>query len=416
MTSPVRSVAIIGAGASGSALAFYLGQAGLKVVLFDRKGRPPIAIGESLVPATVPFLRDFGIEDEVRSYSTYKPGATFVFNTEENLSVLFSEVRGATTPYSYNVVRDRLDGSIAEVARKSNARVVRDRARVKAIPGTDRVELSAESLAATEGFLEGQPDLIVDASGRARYFPNLLELPFEAGDRRDVALFAHCEGVAQVVAGNVHTDLLERGWGWRIPLPGKMSVGLVMDPVFIKAFGDDIEEQFDNYLNYDPVIKLWGDRPQRITPVLKYTNYQLVSRRGVGDGWALLGDSFGFVDPVFSSGLLLAFDSAKELARAIVAGGHPSALRRYEAHVASHIRAWQQTIEHFYNGRLLSLLRVGETSKQHLIGRVLDFHFRKHLPRVFTGEASTKRYSVGLVDFMCKHALSGNDPEAFRVR
>jgi hypothetical protein len=57
-----------------------------------------------------------------------------------------------------------------------------------------------------------------------------------------------------------------------------------------------------------------------------------------------------------------------------------------------------------------------KTSKKHLIGRVLDFHFRKHLPRVFTGEASTKRYSVGLVDFMCKHALSGNDPEAFRVR
>ena len=416
MARSVSSVAIVGAGPAGSALATYLGRAGMKVTLFGRTTRQPLVVGESLVPATVPFLRDLGIEDEVRSYSTFKPGATFVFNDGQPLSLLFAEVRGARTTYSYNVPRDRLDDSISRVAARSGAKVVEATARLERVPGTDRVRLSRESLAATDGALEGQPDLIVDASGRVRLLPNLLDIPFDAGSRHDTALFAHCEGVDQVAEGHVHTDFLERGWSWRIPLPGRMSVGLVIDADYIKTFGDSIDEQFDNYLTHDPLIKLWGDHPRRLTRVLKYTNYQLVSRRGVGDGWVLAGDTFGFVDPVFSSGLLLSFDSARELARAILAGGSPRRLRRYEAHVSHHIRSWQRVIDHFYNGRLFTLLRVGEAMQERFLGRLMDPHFRKHLPRVFTGEASTGRYSVGLMDFMCRHALLDNDPDLLRVR
>ncbi len=66
MPSSVRGVAIVGAGPSGAALAYHLGRAGIKVALFDRKSRPPIVVGESLVAATIPFLRELGIEDEVR--------------------------------------------------------------------------------------------------------------------------------------------------------------------------------------------------------------------------------------------------------------------------------------------------------------------------------------------------------------
>jgi flavin-dependent dehydrogenase len=289
-------------------------------------------------------------------------------------------------------------------------------AKLERIGDSDRVRLAQETLDLTEGFLEAQPDLIVDASGRPRLLPRLLDLPFEAGPRNDTALFAHCEGVAQVIEGNVHTDKLERGWSWRIPLPGKMSVGLVINSDHIKTFGSTLEEQFDNYLKHDPIIDRWGDSPKRLTQVLRYTNYQMVSERGFGNGWVLLGDTFGFVDPVFSSGLLLAFDSAKELSRAILAGGGERRMKRYEAHVGSHIRAWQKTIDHFYAGRLFTLFRVGEEAKETVLGRLLNVHFEKHVPRVFTGEAATKRYSVGSVDFMCKHGLLGHDPAELAIR
>ena len=214
----------------------------------------------------------------------------------------------------------------------------------------------------------------------------------------------------------MHVDKLERGWSWRIPLPGKMSVGLVIDSDHIKKFGDNLEDQFDNYLRHDPVIRLWGESPKRLTRVLKYTNYQLVSKRGFGDGWALVGDTFGFVDPVYSSGLLLAFDSAREISRAIIAGGGEQAMKRYERHVGNHIRAWQRIIEHFYNGRFFTLLRTGEEAKESLVGKLLELHFGRHLPRVFTGEATTRRYSVGLMDFMCRRALMDNDPAELAVR
>ncbi len=416
MDSGVESVAILGGGPAGSALAYYLARAGKRVVVFDKGRRPPLVVGESLVPATVPFLAELGIEDEVRRYSTFKEGATFVFDSEESLSFRFEEVRKARTKYAYNVPRDKLDASIAAVAARSGAKVVRQTARVERVGSSDRIRLTPETLALTEGLLGEQPDLIVDASGRRRLIPNLLDLPFVPGKRNDTALFAHCAGIAQVVEGNVHTDRLSRGWSWRIPLPGRMSVGFVVDSKYAETLGSSLEERFDRILEQEPVIKLWGDAPRRITPVLKYSNYQLVTKRGFGEGWALAGDSFGFVDPVFSSGLLLAFDSAKKLCAAIRAGGGERAMRRYEGQMWRHIRAWQSTIDHFYDGRLFTLFKVGQVVRQTPIGRLMDFHFRKHLPRVFTGEASSSRYSPALVDFMCRYGLMQNDPSGLAVR
>jgi len=416
MSRRIRTVAIIGGGPAGSALAFYLARAGLQPVLFDRPVRPPLVVGESLVPATVPFLRDLGIEDDVRGYSTFKPGATFVLGPDEVMQFEFADVRGAKTTYSYNVPRDLLDASIAGAAAKSGATVIHEAASLTRAPGGDRIELAQETLDRAGSCFDGQPDLIVDASGRARVFGRLFDLPVRPGDRNDTALFAHCDGVGLLNEGHVHTDLLEHGWSWRIPLPGKMSVGLVMDSVVIRGFGSSLEEQFDGYLKHDPLIARWGDAPTRRTRVLKYSNYQQVYQQGFGDGWALVGDAFGFVDPVFSSGLLLAFDGARELSRALVAGGGERAMRRYEAHVFGHIRAWQRTIDRFYDGRLFSLFRAGEQARETRWGRILEIHFGRHLPRVFTGEATTRRYSVGLMQFMCRHGLLENDPAELAIR
>ena len=94
-----RRVAVVGGGPAGSALAAWLARAGVRTAFFTRGKRPPIIIGESLVPAVIPFLRDLGIEDEVAAYSQYKPGATFVFHPTFQISFRFAEARGARTPY-----------------------------------------------------------------------------------------------------------------------------------------------------------------------------------------------------------------------------------------------------------------------------------------------------------------------------
>jgi flavin-dependent dehydrogenase len=384
------------------------------VVLFARGGRPPIVVGESLVPAVVPFLRRLGVEEEVARYSIWKGGATFVLSREARLSFRFSEVRGARTTYSYNVPRDRFDATLLENARRAGVQVVPETGRLTRVGESDQLRLCDETLAKAGGALDGQPDFIVDAGGRSRTIPRLLGIPILDGKRRDTALHAHFEGIEVEIPGNVHTDRLEHGWLWRIPLPGRVSMGLVIDSEFIRKFGDTSEEQLDGYLRHDPVIRDYARPARRITPVVRYTNYQSRAARGVGQNWAMVGDTFGFVDPVFSSGLLIAFQSADLLASSLIDGSE-QALAYYQKETLRNLEAWQRVIGWFYDGRLLTLLKVGAFVRSTPLGKLVDFHFRKHMPRIFTGEDATNRYSLGLVEFMVNHGLARNDPNELRV-
>jgi flavin-dependent dehydrogenase len=409
----IRRVAIVGAGPAGAALGAYLKRLGIAAAFFTRGKRPPIIVGESLVPAIVPFLRDLGIEDEVATYSTYKPGATFTFHPMAQMSFRFADRRGAKTPYSYNVPRDKLDASLAAAAERAG--VVRIEHSAQLERDGDRVRLAPEAQALATQALGGAPDFVVDASGRARSLARLLELPTVEGPRKDTALHAHCTGVATVLPGNVHSDRLERGWAWRIPLPGRVSIGLVVPAEHLARFGNTPEEQFDTFLCKDEAARQWGEKAERVTPVVRYTNYQLRATRAAGPGWALVGDALGFIDPVLSSGMLLCLDGARSLANAL-ADGSARAFRRYQQRSFRNLDDWARIVDAYYSGRLFTLFKVGEYVRHTWLGRMTDWHFRKHLPRVFTGEATDSRYSMSVVDFMLKYGLAGNDPAEFSVR
>jgi flavin-dependent dehydrogenase len=409
----VRTVAVIGAGPIGSAVATYLVRAGVRVVMFQRGQRPPIVVGESLVPAVVPFLRKLGVEEEVKSYSTYKPGATFTFTPEVRRSFKFSEVRGCQTNYAYNVPRNDFDATIQRNAVRAGVEMVETGAIVEKMPAPDRVRLSDETLEAAG--LAAQPDFIVDASGRNRLLARLLEIRSVAGPRRDTALHAHLEGVPLLIEGNVHSDRIERGWSWRIPLPGRTSVGIVSPTEHLERFGGSAEEQYENLLKSDPATRDWAGKAKRVTPVVKYTNYQLRSSRGIGPNWAMVGDAYGFVDPVFSSGLLIGMQGADALAGAIL-DGSPQALAAFDQQLQRTLRIWQKVVEYYYDGRLFTLFQVGEYVRQTFIGKLTNRHMESHLPRIFTGEATTSRYNSALLNFMIEYSISGNDPREFEVR
>lgn len=413
---------MIGDGPAGATVAALLARRGVRVGLFSR-GRPkPPLIGESTVPALIPILRELGIEEEVASYSVFKPGATFVVHSDESLAIDFDEVRGRMPGYAYNVPRDRFDASLLDVCAKNGAQIFEATAQLERVPASDtraehaRVRLSSETLAETDGFFTAQPDFIIDATGRTRLIPRLLGLPERKGVRRDTALFAHCRGARIDREGHVHTDRLERGWGWRIPLIDRVSVGVVIDPAALREFGDGIEEQFDGIRKSDPQLAKTIGNAERITPVLKFTNYQLAAKRGTGPGWALVGDCLGFIDPVFSSGVFLAMDGAKKLADALLAGG-ARALTRYDRRQRRHIEAWRTAVDYFYDGRFFAMLRLRNQSHENLVGRILSPHAATHFPRVFTGESTARFYDRNLLAAMMNYGLGAlEDPDWARWR
>lgn len=411
----IQTVAILGGGPAACTLAVMLCRAGIRVALYYKPKRAPLLVGESLVPAIIPMLQQLGVEDEVRTYSKLKPGATFNISPTDNFSFFFKMLAGRTSPYAYNVPRDRFDDTLLNAARKAGAKVIESGADVSRVEGTDRVKLSAEAIAAARDTFAGEPDLIVDATGRVRLLPNLFGIKSREGARKDTALFAHVDSTHLDHDGHVHTTRLDHGWSWRIPLPGKVSVGMVVPAAELPKFGATKEERYDNLLKRDSVLSKVARDAKRLTPVMEYTNYQLVSERAVGDGWALVGDTAGFIDPVFSSGLFIGMHSAFSLAKTIAAST-PEAFAAYEHEVLHHLTIWHEIVSYFYNGRLFTCFKVGESMRDNLLVKLAFPHINKHLGGIFSGAASTNPYSIGLLRFAMKYGLKDEDPSLMAVR
>ncbi|HWN95276.1 MAG TPA: NAD(P)/FAD-dependent oxidoreductase [Methylomirabilota bacterium] len=409
-------MAILGGGPVACTLAILLVRAGLRVGILHRPRKAALLVGESLVPAIIPILRLLGVEDEVRSYSLYKPGATINLSDTFNLSFPFANIPAPKLPpYAYNTPRDRFDETLLQAARREGAKVIETGAEVERVPGTERVQLSRETLTAAAEVFSEQPDLIVDATGRARVLPKLLNLPSRKGPREDTALFAHVDRAKVTDEGHVHTTRLDHGWSWRIPLPDRMSVGVIIGTEFLPKFGATKEEQFDNLLRQDSMLSKVTGESKRLTPVMEYTNYQLATERLVGDGWALVGDTAGFIDPVFSSGLLIGMQGAVVLASAIRKGS-AQAFKSYEAEVLHHLEAWHEIVGYFYSGRLFTSFQVGDILlKKSMLMRIVFPHMQKHFGAIFTGGASNSRYSLGLLRMVMKHGMRDEDPKGCMI-
>lgn len=411
----INTVAILGGGPAASTLAILLCRAGLRVAIWHKPKGAPLIVGESLVPAIIPMLQKLGVEETVRDFSVFKPGATFNLSDEINFSFFFKNLTGTTATYAYNVPREKFDTAMLDAAKKAGAMVYETPANVERITSTDRVRLTQETLAGTGGFFKEHPDLIVDATGRVRLLPKLLGIASEEGARKDAALFAHVDKTQLEYEGHVHTTRLDHGWSWRIPLPGRVSLGMVVSAEHLPKFGATKEERYDNLLKQDSVLKVVARDAKRITPVMEYANYQLVSDRMFGDGWVLVGDTAGFIDPVFSSGLFLGMQGAFLLANAIHDGSH-EAFQHYEQEEKHHLKTWHEIVSYYYNGRLFTCFKVGQKMRDNFLVKLLFPHMNKHMGRIFSGAASTSPYSIGLLRFAMKYGLKGEDPKELMVR
>ncbi|MBL0181013.1 MAG: NAD(P)/FAD-dependent oxidoreductase [Chitinophagaceae bacterium] len=399
MKRNIRSIAIIGGGPSGCALATLLKRKGFNVAVFYLEKRPEIIVGESLLPAIIPLLRKLGVEDEVKSYSTYKPGASVWVNKEEEATSPFSFGGGGLPPYAYNVPRLKFDKTIFDLAVREGVTFFNHVAKIEKTGNGDELKLAAETIDATGDYFKGQPDLIVDATGRSRTISRLLNIPTKEGERKDIAVFAHLSNAEKIEPYNIHLHRLEHGWTWRIPLPDRTSVGVVIDPKHLAKYGATREEQYDNILKTDETLVKFTQHAKRETGVVQYNNYQLISQKMYGTNWLLAGDAGGFLDPIFSSGLFLAIKSSFSACDAIMEGTD-AAFKKYEKNQMHELYVWQKLVNTWYSGGLFTLMTVGKERMDTAFGRFIGPHMQRHLTRIFTGEAVYKNYSRGFLRFI----------------
>ena len=117
--------------------------------------------------------------------------------------------------------------------------------------------------------------------------------------------------------GQVRIARGEAGWSWCIPLQERLSIGIVLGQDDAARLGRTPEERLERAIAIDPWLTFIAGQGRRVTDVATYANYQLISERGFGRGWAMVGDSFGFVDPMLSPGVFLALRSSEQLADAL---------------------------------------------------------------------------------------------------
>jgi len=412
--NPIRTVGIIGSGPSGATLASLLTMKGVEATLFDDGRRPDLIVGESLIPAVVPVVRKLGLEERVAAICQHKPGVTFTLDANDKIEFCFQSLAGTVMPtYAYNAPRPAFDNLFDQRADELGVKRVRSRATIERV-GPDGLRLAAETLAQAPWLQGKQPDLIVDSTGRSRLFARTMEIPAEVGPRKDVAYFAHYEGFEENrPLGQVIIGRLADGWSWRIPLRNRLSVGVVINKDAAAQLGATPEERLEAAINRDPVLAAAGPNRRRLTEIATYTNYQMVSTRGCGPGWAMTGDAFGFVDPMLSPGVHLALHSAELLSENL------DDLAAYSREMRKLIRAWMGLIEYFYDGRIFSMYKSGMRFERTFPGRITDalhVFFNGKVACMAAGATTASRFGHGMMEIMSRPAGWITDPATLAIR
>jgi len=308
-------VLVIGGGPAGSTAAALLAGKGRRVVLLEKDRHPRFHIGESLLPLNLRVFDRLGVRDEVAALGVFKPGARFV-SDEHGTHTAFSFAAGLNQNYthSYQVPRAGFDALLFGRARQAGADA-RDGMRVLDVALDARAGHRVVAQAEGGALHAFRARYVIDASGRDTFLAGAMGSKARNPHNNTAAIYAHFRGVApfaEQADGNITVHLFDQGWIWTIPLPdGVTSIGIVSNAGFFKRRTGDTGAFFRDALAAVPSLARRMQAAEQLGAATFTGNYSYASSVMHGDGWLMAGDAYAFLDPVFSSGVLLAMTSAE---------------------------------------------------------------------------------------------------------
>ena len=316
-------VVVIGGGPAGSTVSTLLAQQGLQVELFERETFPRFHIGESLIPETYWVLKRLNMLDKMQQSRFVKKFSVQFVNAQgkESAPFYFWDNKPHECSQTWQVVRSEFDQMLLENAREHG---------VTAHEGVRVMDVVFEHDRAVGVRLkdrEVRAKVVVDASGQNGLIANRLGLRVWDPILNKGAIWSYFEGAYRDTGRDEGATMVlqtpdRRGWFWYIPQHDDIvSVGVVgpFDYLF-KGRGKDFEKIFDEEVERTPAVKKRIDGATRVTGFFATKDYSYRTTKASGDGWVLVGDAWGFLDPLYSSGVLLALKSGELAADAIVAG------------------------------------------------------------------------------------------------
>lgn len=307
-------VLVVGGGPAGSTVSAILAERGWNVHVLEKDPHPRFHIGESLLPQTIPMLKKLGVLGEVEKIGLVKHGAEMVSHYHGRSQMFyFAKAIDASQPYAFEVKRSEFDAILFKNAAAKGVQI-HEGVRAERVTFQSGKPSIVHATDRNGSPLAWQTKFVVDASGRDTFLSGQVEGKRRSATHNSAAIFGHFEGVTRLPGkdeGNITAAWHDHGWLWIIPFKdGTTSVGVVCWPDYIRSRKVPLDQFLMDTLSLSPPIAQRMKTAKLLTPVYAAANFSYRRTTMSGEGYLMVGDAFAFIDPVFSSGVHLAMNSA----------------------------------------------------------------------------------------------------------